>query len=88
MMDKIEFFDEESSEYVEFYVLEQTRINNTDYLLVTVDEEGDSDALILKDTSAQDERDAVYQIVEEDNELQAVAKVFAELIGDEADLEI
>lgn len=88
MMDKIEFFDEESSEYVEFYVLEQTRINNTDYLLVTVDEEGDSDALILKDTSAQDEQDAVYQIVEEDNELQAVAKVFAELIGDEADLEI
>ncbi len=87
-MDKIEFFDEESSEYVEFYVLEQTRINNTDYLLVTVDEEGDSDALILKDTSAQDEQDAVYQIVEEDNELQAVAKVFAELIGDEADLEI
>ncbi|MGN0291007.1 MAG: DUF1292 domain-containing protein [Lachnospiraceae bacterium] len=87
-MDKIEFFDEESSEYVEFYVLEQTRINNTDYLLVTVDEEGDSDALILKDTSAQDEQDAVYQIVEEDNELQAVAKVFAELIGDEADLEL
>lgn len=87
-MDKIEFFDEESSEYVEFYVLEQTRINNTDYLLVTVDEEGDSDALILKDTSAQDEQDAVYQIVEEDNELRAVAKVFAELIGDEADLEL
>lgn len=87
-MDKIEFFDEESAEYAEFYVLEQTRINNTDYLLVTVDEAGDSDALILKDTSAKDDSDAVYQIVEEDDELQAVAKVFAELLGDEADLEL
>ncbi len=55
-MDKVEFFDEESKEYIELYVLEQTRLNGADYLLVTVDEEGDSDALILKDTSAQGER--------------------------------
>ena len=46
-MDKVEFFDEESKEYIELYVLEQTRLNGADYLLVTVDEEGDSDALIL-----------------------------------------
>lgn len=87
-MDKIGFLDEESSEYIEFYVLEQTRINNVDYLLVTVDEEGDSDALILKDTSAHEEADAVYQVVEEEEELNAVAKVFAELLGEEAKLEL
>ena len=56
-MDKVEFFDEESKEYIELYVLEQTRLNGADYLLVTVDEEGDSDALILKDTSAQGEEE-------------------------------
>ena len=26
-MDKVEFFDEESKEYIELYVLEQTRLN-------------------------------------------------------------
>lgn len=87
-MDKIGFFDEESSEYIEFYVLEQTRINDVDYLLVTVDEEGDSDALILKDTSAHEEEDAIYHVVEEEEELNAVAKVFAELLGEEAKLEL
>ena len=78
-MDKVEFFDEESKEYIELYVLEQTRLNGADYLLVTVDEEGDSDALILKDTSAQGEEDAVYTVVEQEQELNAVAKIFAEL---------
>ncbi|MCI8327379.1 MAG: DUF1292 domain-containing protein, partial [Lachnospiraceae bacterium] len=32
--------------------------------------------------------DAVYHIVEETEELQAVAKVFAELLKDEAEIEM
>lgn len=87
MMEKVGFFDEESSEYIEFYVLEQTRINNTDYLLVTIDEQGDSEALILKDTSSPEQADAVYQIVETEEELNALAKIFSELLGEEASLE-
>ena len=87
-MDKVEFFDEESKEYIELYVLEQTRLNGADYLLVTVDEEGESDALILKDTSAEGEEDAVYTVVEQEQELNAVAKIFAELLGEEADIEM
>ena len=71
-MDKVEFFDEESKEYIELYVLEQTRLNGADYLLVTVDEEGDS----------------VYTVVEQEQELNAVAKIFAELLGEEADIEM
>lgn len=85
-MEKVDFFDEETSEFVEFYVLEQTRINNRNYLLVTIDGDGDSDALILKDTSGPEEEQASYQIVEEEAELNAVAKIFEELLGDEADL--
>lgn len=86
-METVQFFDEESNTCIDFYVLEQTRISNVDYLLVTVDETGDTDALILKDISQSQDADALYEIVEEEAELNAVAKVFSELIGDEASLE-
>lgn len=86
-METVQFFDEESNTYIDFYVLEQMRISNVDYLLVTVDETGDTDALILKDISQSQDADALYEIVEEEAELNAVAKVFSELIGDEASLE-
>ena len=86
-METVQFFDEESNTYIDFYVLEQTRISNVDYLLVTVDEAEDTDALILKDISQSQDADALYEIVEEEAELNAVAKVFSELIGDEASLE-
>ena len=86
-METVQFFDEESNTYIDFYVLEQTRISNVDYLLVTVDGTGDTDALILKDISQSQDADALYEIVEEEAELNAVAKVFSELIGDEASLE-
>ena len=86
-METVQFFDEESNTYIDFYVLEQTRISNVDYLLVTVDEAGDTDALILKDISQSQDADALYEIVEEEAELNAVAKVFSEMIGDEASLE-
>lgn len=87
-MDKISFLDEESGEYIEFYVLEQTRINNMNYLLVTVDEKGDSDALILKDTSKPEDEDALYCILEDEEELRVVAGVFSELLDEEARLEL
>ena len=71
----------------EFFVVEQTRLNNTDYLLVTEEENGDSDAYILKDVSAKDDEEAVYEFVEDDTELDALADIFAELLDEEADIE-
>lgn len=47
-MEKVNFTDPDTNESAEFYVLEQTTIRGINYLLVTVDEEGDSDAFILK----------------------------------------
>ena len=79
-MEKIKFTDPDTGECLEFYVLEQTRINNRDYLLVTVDEDGDSDAFVLKDLSEDTEKEAVYEIVEEEAELEAIAKVFSEML--------
>ena len=86
-MEKIKFTDPDTGECLEFYVLEQTRINNRDYLLVTVDEDGDSDAFVLKDLSEDTEKEAVYEIVEEEAALEAIAKVFSEMLED-VDIEL
>ena len=81
-MEKIQFTFDETNETVEFFVLEQTVINGTGYILVTDSEEDDAECLILKDTSAKDDSDSVYEIVEDDTELIAVSKVFEELLED------
>lgn len=72
----------ESGEPVEFYVLEQTRIGGIDYILVTDTEDDDGEALILKDISNPAEDDALYEIVEDDEELKAVATVFGNMLED------
>ncbi len=84
-MEKIIFNDPDSQESMEFFCLEQTQINNQNYLLVTEDANGDSDAYILKEISSDGE-DTVYQMVEEDAELEAIGRIFAELMED-VDLE-
>ena len=78
-MEKIAFQPDGQDEPVEFYVLEQTRIGGTDYILVTDQEEGDGNALILKDMSKPEDEEAQYQIVSDDVELQTVADVFAKM---------
>ena len=80
-LEKITFCPD-GDEPVEFFVLEQTRISGVNYILVTDFEDGDGEALILKDMSADDEPESVYQIVSDDNELQAVAGVFEDLLED------
>ena len=45
-------------------------------------EEDDAECLILKDTSAPEEKDSVYEMVEEEVEINAVLKVFEELLED------
>ena len=67
---------------VDFYVLEQTRIAGRDYLLVTDAEDGDGDAYILEDISADGEKDALYEFVEDDERLEALSKVFTQMLDD------
>ena len=80
-MEKIAFMID-GKEKVEFYVLEQTRIGGTDYILVTDMEDGDGDALILKDLSTPEDKDGVYEIVSDEEEMDAVAAVFETLMED------
>ena len=48
-MEKVIFQSPQDGEALECYIIEQTRINGVDYLLVTEEEEGDCEAFILKD---------------------------------------
>ncbi len=83
-MNKLEkiTFNPEGEDPVDFYVLEQTRIGGFNYILVTDTEEGDGEALILKDMSQDGEEDSLFTIVSEDDELNAVAGVFADMLED------
>lgn len=75
-------FNPEGEDPVEFYVLEQTRIGGFSYVLVTDFEEGDGEALILKDISRDGEEESVFTIVSDDRELEAVAGVFESMLED------
>ena len=66
------------------YVVEETRINNVNYLLVMEDEgdEEEAEAYILKDISKEEDEEAVYEMVVEDSEIDYIGKVFSELLED------
>ncbi|PPK81604.1 uncharacterized protein DUF1292 [Lacrimispora xylanisolvens] len=85
---KITLTNDEGEE-IGFYVLEETRINGMNYLLVTdsTDEDEDGECYILKDMSKQNEEEALYEFVEDDNEIDYLFKIFSELL-DGADVDI
>lgn len=75
-------FNAEGEDPVDFFVLEQTRIGGINYILVTDFEEGDGEALILKDVSKDTDAEGVYTIVSDEQELNAVAGVFENMLED------
>lgn len=79
-LEKITFTDE-NGQTSDFYILEQTKLNGINYLLVidSVSEE-ETEALILKEVDDTNE-DVFYCLVEEE-ELQAISSVFEELLED------
>ncbi len=81
-MEKIEFTFDETDEIVEFFIVEQTKVNGNSYLLVADSNEEEAECLILKDTAQEDAEESVYEIVEDDVELLAVSKIFEDLLED------
>ena len=77
---KITLVDDDQT--LEFYVVEEN------YLLVTdaEDDDEEGDCYILKDMSGAEEADALYEFVEDEDELEGLMKIFAELL-DDVDLE-
>lgn len=79
-------FQGENGEAIALYVLESTRLGGVDYILATDAESGDGDCYIFKDKSDSADDTAVYEMVEDENELDYLLSVFAELL-DDVDLE-
>ena len=65
MEEKIVLTDDEGNE-VEMYVVEETRINNVNYILVT----------------DENDEEAIYEMVEDDSELDYIGRIFSELLED------
>lgn len=81
-------FTSEDGEEIEFFVLEETKINGKSFLLVADDNEGEeANALILVDVSEPEASEACYEVVEDEEQLEALSKVFTELM-DDLDIEL
>lgn len=80
-MEKIEFLLDDDTT-VDFYVLEQAKLSGNNYILVTDTKEGDGEALILKETGHDAKSKTSYAIVEDDDELSALAPLFESLMED------
>lgn len=86
-MEKILFIDPENGDQIEFAVEEQTELNGAKYLLVSDGaEEGDAEAYILKEIQTKDE-EVLYEMVDDEMEFAAIAKVFAELLDEDTGIE-
>ena len=81
-MEKIKFIPDGEEEAAEFFLLEQTRLQGVNYLLVTesAEETEDADAYILKDLSADEDTEAIYEFVDDDEELRTVSEIFEKLM--------
>ncbi len=79
----------EEGDSLSFFVIEETKLNGTQYLLVSEqnpeetedDEFEEVDSTVLKCVS-EDGEDAIYEFVEDDAEWDAVLSVFSELLDD------
>ncbi|MSS64407.1 DUF1292 domain-containing protein [Velocimicrobium porci] len=79
--DKI-VFTTEDGEQIEFFVLEQTKLAGETYLLVADSDEEEANALILKEIQGENKETVIYDTVEDEQELEALSKVFEELLDD------
>lgn len=74
----------EDGESVDFYVLEETRLSGMNYLMVTdaAEDEDEGECYILKDLSKPEDNEALYEFVEDDNEIDYLYRIFSELLED------
>ena len=85
-MESVVFTDPQTGDQIRFIVEEETMLNGAKYLLVSEEtEDGDSDAYILKEVPTEGE-EAVYEMVEDDVEFSALAKIFSELTDEDTTL--
>ncbi len=80
---RIKMTDENGME-VELTILEETRFNGSNYILVQESVDEDSiECTVLKDISKEDEPIANYVMIEDEVEEQAVFEIFERLLEEE-----
>ena len=81
-MQSINFITDEGEE-IPFYIIEQTTLAGKDFLLVTDSDtdEDEAEVYIMQKISDQEDQ-TVYEFVEDEAQLEALSKVFAELLDD------
>lgn len=82
-MDEEIILTSEDGGEIRLYVIEETKIGGINYLLASDSETEDGEAYILKDMSDSGDSDALYEIVEDEDELIYLSKIFNELLDDE-----
>ena len=75
-------FITDDNEEVVFQVIEQTRLGGVDYLLVSTTDTDEEEALILKDVSEPTDLEAIYDIVDDEEEFTMAPEIFKQLIDD------
>lgn len=86
MLESIKVYNEDGEE-IELYVIEQTQIAGNTYLLAVEDEDSEESDMWIFKQSGTKEDELFYDIIEDDTELQAVAKVFEAML-DDCDIEL
>ena len=72
----------DDGETLAVYALEETRIGGTDYILAADSKEGDGTCYLLKDLSGPEEEEAVYEMVQDDREIEYLLGIFEQLLDD------
>ena len=73
----------DDGETIEFYVIETTMVGGVNYLLVSETGIPEDDMYVMKDMSAPEDEEAVYEFLDEGDELDSIGKIFDELLGSE-----
>lgn len=68
---------------ITLYVIEQTRVNGCDYLLVSEEDTEEAECLILQDVSEPEEKEARYELVTDEALQEALLKIFQELLSED-----
>ena len=84
-MQKIKFISYDG--FIEFFVEELSTVAGMTYLLVSDSHDDEANAYIMKDVSEAGSEEASYEMVEDDEELVAISKVFEQIL-DDVDLEM
>ncbi|MBR1741995.1 MAG: DUF1292 domain-containing protein [Lachnospiraceae bacterium] len=72
-------FETEDGEEVRFFVIEETKLAGDNYLLVSDGMGEEATAYIMQEITEENE-EKIYEMVEDGKKLEALSKVFSELI--------